>query len=319
MEALDATVLIPTRNRADHIALSLTSVLESASQAPYSVEVLVVNNGSEDHTARVLAEFCEAWPILRVVDDPVPGKSGVLNRTLELVEGRVVIFTDDDVHVPRSWVVDMAAPILEKRADAVCGRVVLAPHLERSWLTPKLRSQLAEMTDVSGNLPGMVGANMAASTEAARAIGFDEELGPGARGFADDVLFNLRLKTSGYRLVGSTGPPAEHHLSADRLNYAAMKSLAERNGSSHAYLWHHWLQSDLQLLALRRLRARARLAWTGLVTSSDTESITEREYDLWFAAQLLRTPGRRTLAAAHLRTPRSQLRERLIVDCAVAG
>ena len=90
----------PTRNRADHIALSLTSVLESASQAPYDVEVLVVDNGSEDHTAQVLADFCDEWPILRVIDDPVAGKSGVLNRTLEMVKGRVVIFTDDDVHVP---------------------------------------------------------------------------------------------------------------------------------------------------------------------------------------------------------------------------
>ncbi len=56
----------------------------------------------------------------------------------------------------------------------------------------------------------MVGANMAASTEAAMAIGFDEELGPGARGFADDVLFNLRLKTAGYRLVGLYRSPGRY-------------------------------------------------------------------------------------------------------------
>src|ERR1700683_1300391 len=111
MEARDATVLIPTRNRADHIALSLTSVLESASQAPFDVEVLVVDNGSEDHTAQVLADFCDEWPILRVIDDPVAGKSGVLNRTLGMVEGRVVIFTDDDVPVPASWVTDMAGAL----------------------------------------------------------------------------------------------------------------------------------------------------------------------------------------------------------------
>jgi glycosyltransferase involved in cell wall biosynthesis len=283
MADVDVTVLIPTRNRADHIASSLTSVLESAERAPFVVEVLVVDNGSHDHTHQVLHDFSQQWPMIRIVDDPVAGKSGVLNRTLELVSGRVVVFTDDDVHVPESWVTDMASPILDGVADAVCGRVVLAPHLERPWLTPKLRSQLAEMVDVSGDVPGMVGANMAASREAARAIGFDEELGPGARGFADDVLFNLRLKTAGYRLTGCTGPPAVHHLSADRLNYKEMKSLAERNGSSHAYLWHHWLRSDLQLLGLRRLRARARLALTELRSPSDENAITEREYDLWFA------------------------------------
>ncbi len=194
MADVDATVLIPTRNRADHIGKSLTSVLEAARCTPFTVEVLVVNNGSTDDTASVLEDFAAEWPVLRTVDDPVPGKSGVLNRTLGLAKGRVVVFTDDDVHVPESWIVDMTTPILEGRADAVCGRVVLAPHLDRPWLTPELRLQLAEMPDVSGDAPGMVGANMAASREAAVEIGFDEELGPGGRGFADDVLFNLRLK-----------------------------------------------------------------------------------------------------------------------------
>jgi glucosyl-dolichyl phosphate glucuronosyltransferase len=283
MADVDATVLLPTRNRADHIAASLSSVLASARAAPFAVEVLVVDNGSSDDTAAVLAGFGAEWPELRIVEDPVPGKSGVLNRALEQVRGRVVVFTDDDVHVAESWVTDMAAPILDGAADAVCGRVVLAPHLDRPWLTPKLRIQLAEMADVSGDVPGMVGANMATSTEAARSIGFDEELGPGARGFADDVLFNLRLKTEGYRLIGCAGPPVEHHLSPDRLNHQAMQSLAVRNGSSHAYLWHHWLHSDLSLLGLRRLRARAGLTWQGLVAGSNGDSITEREYDLWFS------------------------------------
>src|SRR5271155_3947275 len=112
MADVDATVLIPTRNRADHIAKSLTSVLEAARRTPFTVEVLVVNNGSTDDTASVLEDFAAEWPVLRMVDDPVPGKSGVLNRTLGLVKGRVVVFTDDDVHVPESWIVDMATPIL---------------------------------------------------------------------------------------------------------------------------------------------------------------------------------------------------------------
>jgi glycosyltransferase involved in cell wall biosynthesis len=277
------TVLIATRNRAEHIASSLTGVLESADQAPFETEVLIVNNGSNDNTDLVIKGFSEKWSILHTLNDPVAGKSGAINRALERVKGRAVIFTDDDVHVPKSWVADMASPILDGKADVVCGRVVLASQLDRSWLTPKLRVPLAEMLDVSGDLPGMVGANMATSIEAAKDIGLDEELGPGARGFADDTLFNLRLKAAGYRLIGCAGPPVEHHLTSDRLAYAELKSLAMRNGSSHAYLWRHWLHSDLRMLGLRRLRARAQLVWIRVRTPHDTPGITEREYDLWFA------------------------------------
>ncbi len=86
-----------------------------------------------------------------------------------------------------------------------------------------------------------------------------------------------------------------------------MKDLAQRNGSSHAYLWHHWLHSDLRLLGLRQFRARAQLVWTGLVSPSDGEAITEREYHLWFArsfcAHLAKERSRPGTYAAADRTP----------------
>jgi glycosyltransferase involved in cell wall biosynthesis len=285
MPGPDVTVLIATRDRAGHLGASLDTVLASSAASPFPTEVLMVDNGSTDGTGTLLAERSQHRPELRTVHDPVPGKSGALNRVLGQVRGRAVVFTDDDVHVPATWVADMAGPILEGTADAVCGKVALAPHLARPWLTPALRMKLAEVSDVSGPSPGMVGANMAASAAAVRAIGFDEELGPGpgARGMAEDVLFNLRLKAAGYRLVGSAGPPVVHHLSADRLRYGPMRKLAQSNGSSHAYLWHHWLHDDLDLLLLRKVRERARLSWTRVRTPRDPDSITVAEYERWYA------------------------------------
>lgn len=268
----------------------LTPVLESARQAPFEVEVVVVDNGSRDGTGTVIDRFAATWPMVRHLTDPIAGRSGLFNRVLPQLRGRAVVFTDDDVHVPLSWVTDMAQPILDGTADGVCGRIVLADHLDRPWLTPRLRSQLAEFVDVSGDLPGMVGANMAASREAAIAVGFDEELGPGGRGFADDVFFGWRLKDAGYQLRGSAGPPVEHHLEPERLTYDVMKSLAQRNGSSHAYLWHHWLHSDIRYLGLRRTRARGKLAWIG-VRRGDDDPMSDREYDLWFAESLYRHLG----------------------------
>ncbi len=284
MPGPDVTVLIATRDRAEHLGASLDTVLVSSAASPFSTEVLMVDNGSTDGTGRLLDERSHHRSDLRIVHDPVPGKSGALNRALDQVRGRAVVFTDDDVHVPITWVADMAAPILEGTADAVCGKVRLAPHLDRPWLTPALRMKLAEVSDVSGPSPGMVGANMAASAVAVRAIGFDEELGPGpgARGMAEDVLFNLRLKATGSRLVGSAGPPVVHHLSADRLHYEPMRRLAQSNGSSHAYLWHHWLHADLDLLPLRKARARARLWWTQARTPRDPDAITVAEYERWY-------------------------------------
>ena len=277
-----ATVLISTRDRAAHLAPTLDLVLASARHAPFPVEVLIVDNGSTDGTPALLAELGRDAPELVVLEDPVPGKSGALNRAMARVRGRAIVFTDDDVHVPAGWVENMAGPILDGTGDAVCGKVVLASYLDRPWLTPGLRTDLAEFLDVSGPAPGMVGANMAAATDAARRAGFDEGLGPGARGFADDVLFNFRLKADGCRLVGCAGPPVEHHLAPDRLERATMQRLARSNGASHAYLWHHWLHADLRWLRLRAWRARLRLAALR-PDGSENEGITEREYGLHYA------------------------------------
>lgn len=276
----DVSVLIATRNRAEHLAASLSTVVAAAEAAEFPTEVVVVDNASVDSTANVLEGFALSHPVVCLLADPVPGKSGVLNRALRRVRGRAVVFTDDDVHVPKSWVTDMAGPILRGEADAVCGRVVLPARLGRPWLNPELRTYLAELLDVSGDAPGMVGANMAVAREVAIAVGFDEELGPGAKGFADDVLFNLRLKSSGYRLVGCAGPPVEHHLDPERLSYDAMRSLAQRNGMSHAYLWHHWLGSDLRFLAIRRIRSIVTLAWVARNRRSlGPSGISRAEYE----------------------------------------
>jgi len=276
----DVSVLIATRNRAEHLAASLGTVVAAAEAAEFPTEVVVVDNASVDSTATVLKAFAMRHRVLRLLEDPIPGKSGVLNRALRRVRGEAVVFTDDDVHVPDSWVTDMAGPIVRGEVDAVCGRVVLAAHLARPWLDPEMRAYLAELLDVTGDAPGMVGANMAAARGAAIAAGFDEELGPGARGFADDVLFNLRLKSAGYRLVGCAGPPVEHHLDPERLSYAAMRSLADRNGASHAYLWHHWLGRDLRFLAIRRIRAIMMLTWASRKRwSLGPSGISRAEYE----------------------------------------
>jgi glycosyltransferase involved in cell wall biosynthesis len=139
-----------TRNRAPHLGGSLPTILAAAGAAAVPTEVVVIDNGSTDATPAVLAEFAAAHEVMSVVRDEVAGKSGATNRGLDRVRGEVVVFTDDDVRVPLSWVTDMAEPILAGRADAVAGRVHLGPELDRPWLSANLRTLLAELLDVSG-------------------------------------------------------------------------------------------------------------------------------------------------------------------------
>lgn len=280
MDRPSVTVLLATRDRAKHICASLGSIVAAAENTLLDIEILVVDNGSTDNTASMLRSVAETVPYLRVAYDPIPGKSGAINRALIEARGSTLIFTDDDVHVPPTWIDDMAGPIHAGNADAVAGRLVLAGYLDRPWLTQALRSALAELLDVSGDAPGMVGANMATSKDAALAIRFDEGLGPGARGFADDVLFYFRLRGAGYRIVGSSGPPAEHHLAVERLSYLSMRSLAERNGESQAYLARHFLGETGNRLSMKIALFRLKLLAYRTRHRRHDDFIREREFKL---------------------------------------
>lgn len=292
MDEPEVTVLLATRNRAAHLSGCLATIQQAVTSTKIPTEVLVVDNGSSDATLDVLRAFSQKIDGLRFVQDGLPGKSGAINRALKMARGSVIVFTDDDVHVPSSWIDDMATPIIEGQADAVCGRLVLAPHLDRPWLTTFLRSLLAELLDVTGEAPGMVGANMASSKQAALDIQFEEGLGPGARGFDDDVLFNYCLKGKGYRLTGSTGPHAEHHLSSDRLTYSAMVNLARQSGLSHAYLEHLMAGAKGKWLPLKEVYLMIYLLAYRLAHRARPDSIQESEFRiiqrLYFVKELRR-------------------------------
>ena len=290
---VSVSILICTRDRAAALHASLLTVVEAVRAWNAPVEVIVIDNGSVDLTASVLAQLATQYPYIHPICRSRPGRSRIFNSTLPQLRGQAVLFTDDDVHVPSSWIRDMATPILTGVCDVVAGKVVLAEHLARPWLTAKMRVNLAEVTDVSGPQPPLVGANMAASLAAARVIGFDESLGPGASAStpvaADDLLFNLRCTAHGFMVRGCDGPPAVHWVDAGRLTRSAMLQLATTNARGMAIVWHHFLHHKLPLLRLRKYRAVLRLAWYRLTHRPLAAGLTEKEFDLAYARAFIIT------------------------------
>ena len=84
------SVIVPTYNRADLIGLTLRSVL-AQSVAP--VEIIVVDDGSRDNTAEVVATFGDA---VRYVTQPNAGVAAARNHGARLAAGDYLAFTDSD-------------------------------------------------------------------------------------------------------------------------------------------------------------------------------------------------------------------------------
>jgi GT2 family glycosyltransferase len=96
------TVCICTYNRAESLERTLESLCASKGMQEGAWEVLVVDNNSTDITSSVVKEFADRLPLWSVVERS-QGLSHARNRALRECRGEVLLFTDDDVQVDRSW------------------------------------------------------------------------------------------------------------------------------------------------------------------------------------------------------------------------
>jgi len=88
------SVLIPTLNRAAFLGDALRSAM---SQALASIEIIVVDDGSDDDTAQVVRGFGER---VRYFHQANAGKSAALNLGLSVAQGDAIIVLDDDDLLP---------------------------------------------------------------------------------------------------------------------------------------------------------------------------------------------------------------------------
>jgi GT2 family glycosyltransferase len=87
-----ASVIIRSKDEADRLRLTLRSLAEQGEPA----EVVVVNDGSTDHTEKVIDEAADRMPLVRLKHKTPLGRSGAANAGALLASGDILIFLDGD-------------------------------------------------------------------------------------------------------------------------------------------------------------------------------------------------------------------------------
>jgi len=106
------SVIVPCFNASATLARTLDSL---CSQQAGGVELLVIDGGSTDATAQVLARF--AAHLTRCVSEPDRGQSHAINKGFALSTGRVVAWLNaDDVYEPGA--IAVAREVLDEAAHA---------------------------------------------------------------------------------------------------------------------------------------------------------------------------------------------------------
>jgi dolichyl-phosphate beta-glucosyltransferase len=118
---VEVTFLIPAYNEQRRIARAVRESLAAVESEGASGEVLVVDDGSDDATAAIVAELAAEDPRVRLHRLPENrGKGAAVRAGVFEARGRIVFVIDADLSTPLAAVGD-ALPHLRDGADVVAG------------------------------------------------------------------------------------------------------------------------------------------------------------------------------------------------------
>ncbi len=115
------SIVIPAYNEHARISQALEAVTGCIRQRGWSAEVIVVNDGSRDNTAKIVQDFATHDPLVRLIENPGNcGKGYSVKNGILHGQGDVVMFTDADLSSP----IDEAERLfvaIEEGADIAIG------------------------------------------------------------------------------------------------------------------------------------------------------------------------------------------------------
>jgi glycosyltransferase involved in cell wall biosynthesis len=95
------SIVIPAYNEAARISGALEAVVGCIRERGWSAEVIVVDDGSRDHTAELVRAFAAHAPEVRLLQNPGNrGKGYSVRHGILQAFGEVVMFTDADLSAP---------------------------------------------------------------------------------------------------------------------------------------------------------------------------------------------------------------------------
>ena len=114
--------VIPAHNEETRLPDTLKQVLEFAGKQTYSIEVLVVENGSLDRTFQIAQDFAMHNPILKVLQNAESGKGRAVRQGMLAAQGEYRFMCDVDLSMPLSEINRFLPPTLEGYDIAIASR-----------------------------------------------------------------------------------------------------------------------------------------------------------------------------------------------------
>lgn len=197
---VDLSVVICTRNRAQHISACLDSLLRMHAKPK---EIIVVDNAPDDDSTK---EIVSRYSDVLYVTEPRAGLDIARNKGIMTASSELVAYVDDDVVVHPLWSYQICQPFKDPAIGASTGLVFAAKLeteaqmiFERHWSFNRGYIEKKYIRNILSKQPPPVweigaGANMAFRRSVFSVAGlFDERLDAGAAGCNGDSEMWFRI------------------------------------------------------------------------------------------------------------------------------
>jgi dolichyl-phosphate beta-glucosyltransferase len=118
--AVHLSVVIPAFNEEKRLPQTLAAVMVFLKRQPYTSEIIVSDDGSQDRTVQIAGEFLRDFPHQILVTPQNRGKGHAVRRGMLAATGDYVLFTDADLSTPIEEA-ERFLEHLEKDQDVVIG------------------------------------------------------------------------------------------------------------------------------------------------------------------------------------------------------
>src|SRR5712691_9783357 len=191
------SVIVPAYNEERVIEATIRSLLNSDYE---NLEIIVVDDGSQDRTSEVVREQFGNEPLVRLFTEPNAGKATALNLGLRYAKGEVIVALDADTQFPGETIRALARRFVDPQVGAVAGNAKVGNRINivtrwqaLEYITSQNmdRRAFASLNCITV-VPGAVGAWRRELIE--QCGGFSENT------LAEDQDLTLQIRKRGYKI-----------------------------------------------------------------------------------------------------------------------
>ncbi len=129
------SIMVPAYNEADYIKTKLDSLLNQ-SYPKNRYDIWVLNDGSDDNTAELVAQYND--PRIHLLDLPRGGKATALNTGVEHSTHEILVFSDADNEWTENTLMRLVAPFAFPGVGAVSGHLTIRDNSRHLGLGDRL-------------------------------------------------------------------------------------------------------------------------------------------------------------------------------------